>query len=125
LGTCITIDMLDEQYEFKGGNISPGMRMRYKSIFEQTGKLPLLDYKKTEEIFGSNTDKAIHSGVQQGIIHEVNAYIDYAYQVNKNVEIIITGGDTEYFVNRFKRKIFAEPNLTMFGLYSLALKNGI
>jgi type III pantothenate kinase len=125
LGTCITIDMLNEKNQFTGGNISPGMKMRYKSVHEHTGKLPLLDFELSEEVFGSNTDQAIHAGVQQGIIHEVNAYLNLACQVNKNVEIIITGGDADYFVNRFKRKIFAEPNLTLFGLYSLALKNGI
>ena len=41
-GTCITYDFLNDNNEYLGGAISPGIRMRYKSLNNYTAKLPFL-----------------------------------------------------------------------------------
>ena len=41
-GTCITIDFIDNNNHFRGGSISPGVKMRYDSLNHYTANLPLL-----------------------------------------------------------------------------------
>ena len=38
LGTCITYNYVNEQHEFLGGSISPGMQMRFRSMHEYTDR---------------------------------------------------------------------------------------
>ena len=39
-GTCITYDVIDAKGNFLGGNIVPGLEMRYKAMHHFTAKLP-------------------------------------------------------------------------------------
>ena len=39
-GTCVTYDFIDADGAYHGGNISPGMRMRFKALNIFTDKLP-------------------------------------------------------------------------------------
>ena len=45
LGTCLTIDYVNQAGEYEGGRISPGLKMRYKALHEFTDKLPLAKIK--------------------------------------------------------------------------------
>ena len=42
-GTCITYDFKNHNNEYIGGGISPGIKMRFKSLNLFTSKLPLID----------------------------------------------------------------------------------
>ena len=41
-GTCITYDFIDDNNNYLGGAISPGIRLRFESLHNYTAKLPLL-----------------------------------------------------------------------------------
>ncbi|RYF49475.1 MAG: type III pantothenate kinase, partial [Cytophagaceae bacterium] len=43
LGTCLTADLVDQDAVFQGGLISPGLRMRFRAMHEQTARLPLVE----------------------------------------------------------------------------------
>ena len=61
-GTAITYDFLSEGV-YKGGNISPGLNMRFKALNEFTGKLPLVITSDNFTNPGRNTADAILAGV--------------------------------------------------------------
>ncbi len=42
LGTAITIDFVTANGEYRGGNISPGLLTRFKSLHDHTARLPLV-----------------------------------------------------------------------------------
>ena len=42
-GTCITYDFIDENNNYLGGAISPGIKIRYKSLNDYTSNLSLLE----------------------------------------------------------------------------------
>jgi type III pantothenate kinase len=44
-GTAITYDLISEKNQFIGGNISPGLEMRFKALHQLTGNLPLVTAK--------------------------------------------------------------------------------
>jgi type III pantothenate kinase len=116
LGTAITIDFVTPQGEFKGGNISPGLQTRFKSLHDQTARLPLVRKNAGFPDFGTDTQSAIAAGVQQGIIFELNGYIQLYESRYPGCKFIVTGGDAEFFVHKLKKPIFAFPDLVLTGL---------
>jgi type III pantothenate kinase len=111
-GTAITIDFIDSENNFLGGNISPGLSVRFKSLNFHTNRLPLLKIPQKIEEIGRTTAGAIESGVILGIIGETMNYIN-KYNDKK---IIFTGGDSFYFADRIKIPIFVLQNPIVFGL---------
>jgi len=116
LGTCLTIDFVSKEGEYLGGRISPGIEMRYKALHTFTDKLPLVKKEKTTSIIGDNTNAAIVSGVQQGILTEIKSLISEGRSKNPDTVAIITGGDCFFFEKELKNSIFANPNLVLIGL---------
>ena len=76
VGSCITYDFINESNEYFGGAISPGMNMRFKSLNEFTSNLPLTKPTNNDVIIGSNTQDSIISGVINGVIFEIEGFID-------------------------------------------------
>jgi len=115
-GTAITFDLLTSDGEYLGGAISPGIRMRYKALHTFTGRLPLLEMEESTSMIGNNTNESIHSGVLNGVVFEVDGFIQRYLQEYPSIQIILTGGDYNYFDKRLKVKTFAAPNLVLEGL---------
>jgi type III pantothenate kinase len=113
-GTAITFDLLVGN-TFAGGNISPGIQMRFTALHTQTKQLPKVEPGQSE-FWGRTTEEAIRSGVQNGIIMEVDSYIDNTRKQYPDVKTIITGGDADFFVTYTKNIIFVHPNLVLHGL---------
>jgi len=115
-GTAITYDLVSEKNQFIGGNISPGLEMRFKALNYFTGKLPLVDYSNDFEPVGRNTVDAIRAGVQNGILFEIAQTIDLFNRNYQNLHIIMTGGDSYFFDKKLNYSIFVHFNLTLIGL---------
>jgi len=116
-GTALTVDFINDKSEYYGGSISPGLAMRFKALNKFTDKLPQVSVnEKFNNHFGTTTENAILSGVQNGIIYEVNGHIQKYSEKNPNLKVTFTGGDTFFFERRLKKQIFTEPNLILIGL---------
>ena len=121
-GTCITYDFIDENDNYLGGAISPGMQLRYKSLNNFTANLPLLDIDDfnnqidleiNPNLIGNSTQNSIHSGVINGLVFEIDGFIDQYQQQYSNFIIILTGGDAEFLAKRLKNTIFANSNFLL------------
>ncbi len=116
IGTCLTIDFINKEKEYIGGRISPGINMRYDALHHFTEKLPLCQKVDSQYFIGNDTASSIQSGVQQGIISELDVVIDSFKQENKDIIVIATGGDCFFFEKALKNTIFADQFLVMRGL---------
>ena len=122
-GTCITYDVLNSEGAYYGGSISLGISMRFKALNHYTGKLPLVEWNTdTENIpMGTDTNTAIINGVLQGVINEVEGFIALHHKDNKELKVVITGGDATFLLDQLKNSIFApeiihDPYLVLKGL---------
>ena len=117
-GTCITFDLLNADDEYLGGGISPGINMRFEAMHTFTGKLPLvkLNLSVQNKLIGDTTESSMVSGVQNGIISEVDGIIERYKSNFPDLKVIVTGGDYKYFDKYLKNNIFAAPNLVLIGL---------
>jgi type III pantothenate kinase len=112
-GTCITYDFIDENDRYLGGAISPGIQLRYQSLHQHTSRLPLLEREMPEGIIGNTTSQAIHSGVVNGLVNEIDGFINEYKSKNANIIIILTGGDSDFLAKRLKNAIFAHSNFLL------------
>ena len=111
--------------QYSGGNISPGLSMRFKALNKFTKKLPLLNKNEDFCLVSDTTEKAIISGVQKGIIYEIEGYINECQNKFDDLKIILTGGDTLFFENKLKIATFAKPDLIFYGLNRILDYNNI
>ena len=120
LGTAITYNFINKQREFMGGGISPGLEMRFKSLKDYTALLPLVEKDWNFPLVGYDTRTNILSGVILGMAKEIDGMIDAYAARYDNFNVLLTGGDTAYFVYHLKNRIFADPNLIYKGLYAIS-----
>jgi len=115
-GTAITYDVINLKGEYIGGAISPGITLRYKSLNQHTANLPLISSIEDAPIVGTSTSECIESGVLNGVIGELDYFIGSIKEKYPNLKVVITGGDSNFFVSKLKNSIFVVQNLVIIGL---------
>ena len=94
-GTAITLDIMDNHGNFKGGNISPGLGLRLEALHHYTESLPKVDVDGPVPDFGYDTTTAIRSGVVNGVIAEICASREKALDKYGDIVLVMTGKDSE------------------------------
>ncbi|MRG46777.1 type III pantothenate kinase [Chitinophaga sp. SYP-B3965] len=122
-GSAITYNFLNRSGEFLGGGISPGIDMRFRALHTFTDKLPLIKASTQYAFVGFNTRQSILSGVQEGALAEMAGMIASYGTRYRNFNVLLTGGNLDFFASRLKKKIFASPYLMYKGLNSIVELN--
>ncbi len=118
-GTALTFDFINAEAQYLGGTISPGLDMRFKALHSFTKKLPLLNKEGKTQLLGKTTEEAIRSGVVNGILSEIESYMDKLTQSYPKLLVFLTGGNCFFFESKLKNSIFANQNLVLIGLNSI------
>src|SRR4051812_38695916 len=66
LGTAITFDAVTAASEYLGGIIAAGIGISAEALFSRTARLPLVDFRKPEQLIGTNTVASMQSGLYYG-----------------------------------------------------------
>ncbi|MDR1813277.1 MAG: type III pantothenate kinase [Tannerella sp.] len=115
-GTAITYEVIEASGKYVGGNISPGMITRFRALNTFTKRLPLVQKQDDAPLTGTNTQTAILSGVINGIVFEMDGFIDAYRAKYGDIFVFLTGGDAFFFEKRLKNRTFADANLVIKGL---------
>jgi len=115
-GTAITLDLVTADMTYHGGNISPGKSIRFRALHEFTANLPLVSAEEMQGKMGTDTESAITSGVLQGIIFELEGYINEQKKRYPDLKVVLSGGDAIIFDKMLKNTIFVDSNLNLYGL---------
>jgi type III pantothenate kinase len=119
-GTAITIDCCNDQGEFLGGAIAPGLRLQLESLHEKTAVLPALkvsEFAVPQVHFGRNTREAILQGVYHGIRGMVKELVEnFATDLGRWPEIIAAGGDAQLLFGGWELIHAISPDLTLYGI---------
>jgi len=130
-GSAITYDFVSEEGEYLGGNIAPGLKMRFTMLQRMTKKLPLVEADDNELIplFGTNTRDAIAAGVIRGVAYEVKGYMRTLREKMPHFRTFLTGGNAPYIINNVRtsrteeRELHYEKNLVLIGLNNILVYN--
>jgi type III pantothenate kinase len=114
-GSAITYDILAGG-KYKGGNISPGLAMRFRALHKFTGKLPLVSASENYFSPGRNTTEAITAGVINGVTYEINEYIRTFKKEFVGLKVILTGGDSQLLKEKINYRITYLPDIVIDGL---------
>jgi type III pantothenate kinase len=114
-GSALTFDFLSGNC-FRGGNISPGLSMRFKALNKFTDRLPLVDRTDYFTSPGRNTKDAISAGVITGVVYEINEYIRTFESMHAEFKTILTGGDSEFLKDKIDYRIAYMPDIVIDGL---------
>lgn len=102
-GTAVTLDLVSGG-EFRGGNISPGLRLRLRSLNKFTSRLPLVNPNGDTPRLGYDTATAIRSGVVNGIVSEICSTYSDASENLPDLALLLTGGDADFFAPLLEQK---------------------
>lgn len=122
-GTAITYDLVTADGLYVGGNISPGIGMRFKALHHFTGKLPLVSEEGERVGLGDATETAIREGVLQGVSYEIRGYIRTCKNKYPRLLVFLTGGGAIFLDNRTKSRTFADSLLVLKGLNRILTLN--
>ena len=117
-GSTMTVDRIDSDGNYLGGNISLGCRTRFKALNRYSKNLPLVDLEEDVPYLGNSLKTSLQSGVVSGMLFEINGYLSD----NSGNITVFTGGDANYFAKRMKNCIFAVCNLVLMGLALIAFE---
>jgi len=121
IGTAMTVDVLSDSGEFKGGIILPGPKLMQQALVTQTDGIRIAGYGKFQS-FPDNTEDAVFSGMIQalsGAIEKMYALIA-SNMGNYAPIIIISGGDASPVCNHIHLPYQIMDNLVLEGLLVIA-----
>ncbi len=109
-GTATTFDCVDNDGNYLGGVICPGIDLSIASLSRRTSKLPKIDFEKPETgIIGKSTITAMQSGFYFGYQGLVQNIVNQLMQELPNAKIIVTGGKSKL---DFVKEALSEFNFT-------------
>jgi type III pantothenate kinase len=122
-GTAITIDVCNDNGDFLGGAIAPGVNLMLQSLHDKTAQLPSVQFRVPSGPFGTTTETAMLQAAYHGVRGMVKELTEqYATALGEWPEIIATGGDAPKLFENWELIHAIAPDLTLFGI-ALAYAN--
>lgn len=118
-GTAVTVDCCNDNGDFLGGAIAPGVSMMLQALAEKTAGIGKISFVPPTGAIGDSTSSAVCQGVYdsiRGLVREVAE--NYAAHLGQWPEIIATGGDAKQLFDGWELIHAVAPDL---GLYGIAL----
>lgn len=123
-GTATTYCFVNEQKQYMGGTIAPGINISTEALYTQAAKLPRIEIAKPNHIIGKNTVDAMQSGILYGYVGQVEGIVARMKKfANENLKVIATGGLAPLIAAESDVIDHVDPFLTLKGLQLIYLKN--
>ncbi|MGD8192504.1 type III pantothenate kinase [Brevibacillus ginsengisoli] len=123
-GTATTFCYVDEQAQYWGGAIAPGINISTEALYSRAAKLPRIEIAKPSSVVGRNTVAAMQSGIYYGFVGQVEGIVRRMKAESKTEpKVVATGGLASLFSNETSSIDVVDPNLTLKGLRLIYERN--
>ncbi|MFZ3591047.1 type III pantothenate kinase [Bacillus sp. DJP31] len=123
-GTATTYCYINEEKQYMGGAIAPGINISTEALYSKAAKLPRIEIARPETIVGKNTVSAMQAGIVYGYVGQVEGIVTRMKQESgTNPKVIATGGLASLISNESTVIDIIDPFLTLKGLYMIYLRN--
>jgi type III pantothenate kinase len=123
-GTATTYCYIDEQKQYVGGAIAPGINISTEALYMHAAKLPRIEIAKPNHIVGKNTVSAMQSGTLYGYVGQVEGIVSRMKKHStKEPTVIATGGLASLIAEECDLIDVVDPFLTLKGLHFIYNKN--
>lgn len=124
-GTATTFDVVDGDGNYRGGVISPGIRLSLEALYLASAKLPLVEVAPSKTVIGKSTVHAMQSGIFWGYVSMIEGMVDrIRREYGEDMKVIGTGGLAELFAERTDVIEHTDRSLTLRGLVEIYQRNG-
>ncbi len=124
MGTATTIEIVDQNRNYIGGMILPGMKVSLDSLTSRTSQLPRISMEAPKRVIGKNTIECMKSGVIYGNASCLDGMIDRIEQeLGMRTTVVATGGLAGSVVPHCVHSIIHDDALLLKGLMQIYKKN--
>ena len=124
MGTATTISVVDENRQFIGGMIMPGLRISTEALTSRTSMLPQIALENPRKVIGRNTVDCMRSGIIFGCAATLDGAISrIEAELGQSCTVVSTGGNARLVVPHCRRRIQLDDTLLLKGLLELYRKN--
>jgi type III pantothenate kinase len=117
-GTAVTFDVVNQNGDYAGGIIAPGLSAMTDYLHEKTALLPRIKIREPRGVIGKNTKEAMLVGAvrgYRGLIHGLITELKAELKTRK-LPVIATGGYAALIARHLPEITAVEPDLTLEGL---------
>ncbi|MBY0200644.1 type III pantothenate kinase [Priestia megaterium] len=123
-GTATTYCYIDENKQYMGGAIAPGINISTEALYSRASKLPRIEIARPNSIVGKNTVSAMQAGILYGYVGQVEGIVArMKEQAIVNPKVIATGGLATLIAKESDIIDIVDPFLTLKGLQIIYTKN--
>ena len=124
MGTATTISVVDENRQFIGGMIMPGLRISTEALTARTSLLPQIAMEPPKKAIGRNTVDCMRSGIILGCASTLDGAIDRIEgELGCKCTVVSTGGNARLVIPSCRHAIISDDTLLLKGLMCLYEKN--
>lgn len=123
-GTATTYCYIDENKNYIGGAIAPGINISTEALYTKASKLPRIELSTPSNIVGRNTVEAMQGGIVYGYVGQVEGIVK-RMKAQSKVEptVIATGGLASLIAKESDVIDIMDPYLTLKGLHLIYKRN--
>lgn len=123
-GTATTFDVIDEDGNFCGNVIAPGINLSMDALSMASALLPRVAVQKTEKVIGKATVPAMQSGVFWGYISMIEGVVTRIRdEYGEALPVVATGGLAPLFAETSSVIEHIDRELTIRGLEEVYSRN--
>ncbi len=124
LGTATTFSVINQNSEYIGGAIVPGVRVALDALVTRTSQLPRIGFEEPQKVIGVNTIECMRSGVVLGAASMVDGMIYRMEQeLQASATVVATASSSCAILPHCNHEILYDDTLPLKGLYFLYQKN--
>lgn len=124
IGTATTLSVINENGDYLGGMIVPGISVSHDSLISRTSQLPKIAFERPKRVIGKNTVECMKSGLLYSNAGAIDGLIDRINEeLGKKCTVVATGGLANVIIPLCKSKIILDDDLLLKGLMLIYNKN--
>lgn len=123
-GTATTFDVVDQDGNYIGGAIAPGIVLSVEILHSATAMLPRIVVERPGRVIGKSTTEAMQSGIFWGYVGLVEGMVKrIADEFGGPLDVVATGGLAPLFHGQTPVITHLDPDITMRGLVEIYRRN--
>jgi len=117
LGTATVFDAINNEGDYLGGAIAPGLAIAAEALFQRAAKLYRVELVRPPEAIGRNTVLALQAGVVFGYVGLVEGLVArFQKELGGEAKVVATGGYADLVAGETSVIDYVNPDLTLIGL---------
>jgi len=123
-GTATTFDCVDEDMNYRGGIICPGMNISAEALYSRAAKLPRVEFEAVSTSLGMDTTSQMQAGLFYGFLGQFENIVKHLQQdLGKDYKVVLTGGLSKFIAKYSDVVDIVDEELTLKGIIELYKMN--